>query len=117
MPSDGESSGDGVAVLASLVSIPGDSPGLCDVAGSSDIAVVGVDFVVPEPIGSRAIDGREVVEIREARDPGLKGEGLVGVGPMGFWKEDPAAEGEIAMGDGDLSRGVGITSMAGSGPA
>lgn len=114
MPSDGESSGDGV--LTSLVSIPGESPEIGDVAGSSDIAVVGVDLVVPEPIGGRAIDGREVVEIRDARDPGRKGEGLVGVGPVGFC-EDPVTEGEIAIGDGDLSRGTGIASTAGSRPA
>jgi hypothetical protein len=115
MPSDGESSGDGV--LASLVSIPGDSPRVGDVAGSSDMAVVGVDLVVPEPIGNRAIDGRDVVEIRDARDPGRNGEGLVGVGPRGFCKEDPATEGEIAIGDGDLSRGTVIAPTAGSGPA
>lgn len=50
--------------------------------GCPVIAVVGVDLVVPGAM-RRPIDGREVIDTREAREPGRIGEGFVGVCPGG----------------------------------
>jgi hypothetical protein len=67
-------------VLGSVVDFDGELSIDCvpDI-GCSVTAVVAVALAVPTVPGRRPIDRREVVEIRDARDPGRRGEGFVGV--------------------------------------
>lgn len=72
-------------VPSSVVGIVGEFPAdFVALIGCSVMAVVGVDLAVPGAMGRRPIDGREVIETREARDPERIGEGIVGVCSTGW---------------------------------
>jgi hypothetical protein len=75
-----------VDVLATLVAFEGELVRDCvaDI-GCSVTAVVGLALTVPAVPGRRPIESREVVDTRDAREPGRKGEGSEGVGFCCRW--------------------------------
>jgi cyclophilin family peptidyl-prolyl cis-trans isomerase len=82
IPSDIDPSGDGV--LESPKGFPSPDEGEDETSGCSVSAVVGAAFGIEEPLtpptrgGTRPIENLEVVDMREAREPGRSGEGMTG---------------------------------------
>jgi len=90
MPPDiGSSGGEGVGGEPNGLASPGEvEVGI--VGCSSDNAVVGAAFTVPEEpaiapanTGNRAAENFDPVDIRDERDPGRKGDGTAGRCPIG----------------------------------
>lgn len=112
MPSDIDPSGEGVLGKPKGFPSPDDGE---EASGWSDRAIVGAAFAIVDPetafprAGSRFTENREVLDIRDAREPGRSGEGTpgtwCGADPVwGEWGEGKGGGGGevVVVGDGVL---------------
>lgn len=106
MPSDIDPSGDGA--LDSPKAFPSPEEGEDDTSACSVSAVVGAAFDIGEPVappargGTRTTENLEVLDIREAREPGRSGDGItgacLGADPLGI--DGEGGGGGDVVGDG-----------------